>query len=134
MLKKPRRKKPQPKHVAKRRAVIKRFPKSVTVTVTFDERKKRFVVDPGVAEVRAGGTVSFRSKVGPLTVFVPTPTRAHALFPRSRGAEVTIPSKGKKLIVSKAKIKKAVVYWYCVYCTKHRTFAEASFPRLIVSP
>ena len=104
------------------------------MTVYYDKAKNKCIVEPKIAEVRAGGTVSCTSKAGRLTIFIPTPTRANPLFPRSRGAQVAIPSKGKKLIVSKAKIKKAVEYCYSVYCSKYRTFAEASFPRLIVWP
>jgi hypothetical protein len=134
MPKKPRRKRAQPKRVPKKKVSVKKSPKNVIVTVYYDKARDKCIVEPRVAEVRVGGTVSFKSKAGRLTVFVPTPTRAHPLFPRSRGAQVGIPSKGKKLIVSKAKIKQQIIYTYAVYCSKYKTFAEASFPRLIVSP
>jgi hypothetical protein len=89
-------------------------------------------VRPREACVRAGGTVVFRSLIGPLTVFVPTPARAAALFPRTRGAVFAVPARGKTLTVSAAKPKEPVVYTYSVYCRKHESFAKASFPKMIV--
>ncbi len=106
-------------------------PKRVVVTVFCDE-KGECRVDPREALVRPGGTVAFKSKVGPLTVFVPTPSREAALFPRTRGPVFAVPAAGKVLTVAAAKTKEPVVYTYSVYCRRHRTFARASFPRLII--
>jgi hypothetical protein len=103
----------------------------VVIRVFLDPKGKCHVA-PRDACVRAGGTVIFRSNVGPLTVFVPTPARATALFPRTRGAVFAVPAKGKTLTVSAAKPKEPVVYTYSVYCRKHESFASASFPRMIV--
>ena len=111
--------------------VRKASPKRVVVTVFCDE-KGECRVDPREAFVRPGGTVAFRSKVGPLTVFVPTPSREAALFPRTRGPVFAVPATGKVLTVAAAKTKEPVVYTYSVYCRRHRTFARASFPRLII--
>ena len=106
-------------------------PKRVVVTVFRDDMGE-CRVEPREAFVRPGGAVVFRSRVGPLTVFVPTPARAAALFPRTRGPVFPVPATGKELTVSAAKPKEAVVYTYSVYCRKHQTFARASFPKLIV--
>lgn len=125
-----RRIKAQPKQIIKAKAE-KPSPKHVIVTVFRDE-KGECRVEPREACVRPGGTVAFRSKVGPLTVFVPTPSRAAYLFPRARGPVFGVPARGKALTVSVAKGKAPVVYTYSVYCHKERTFARASFPRLIV--
>ena len=111
--------------------VAKPAPKHVVVTVLRTD-KGECIVDPREASVRPGGTVTFKSKAGRLTVFVPTPSRAANLFPRARGPVFGVPAKGKKLIVSVAKPRTPVVYTYSVYCHKHKEFAKASFPRIIV--
>jgi hypothetical protein len=126
-----RRTKAQPKPVVKTKKVEKACPKRVVVTVFRDE-KGECRVDPREACVRPGGTVAFRSKVGPLTVFVPTPGRAADLFPRTRGPLFGVPARGKTLTVSVAKGKEPIVYTYSVYCRKDKAFARASFPRIIV--
>ena len=136
MRKGPAKKSAQPKRAARpQRAVkppvAKAASKHVVVTVLRTD-KGVCIVDPPEAFVRPGGTVSFKSKAGRLTVFVPTPSRAAALFPRARGPVFGVPAKGKKLIVSVAKPKTPVVYTYAVYCHKHKEFAKASFPRIIV--
>ncbi len=105
--------------------------KRVVVTVFRDE-KGECRVEPREAWVRPGGTVAFRSKVGPLTVFVPRPGRAAALFPHIRGPLFGVPARGKTLTVSVAKGKESIGYTYSVYCREDKTFARASFPRIIV--
>ncbi len=136
MRKVPAKRKAQPKRAAKptrsaKPPVAKAAPKHVVVTVLRTD-KGVCIVDPPEASVRPGGTVTFKSKAGRLTVFVPTPSRAANLFPRARGPVFGVPAKGKKLIVSVAKPRTPVVYSYSVYCHKHKEFAKASFPRIIV--
>ena len=142
MRKGPAKKRAQPKRAAKaKRAmkakrpvkppVAKAAAKHVVVTILRTDNGV-CIVDPPEASVRPGGTVAFKSKAGRLTVFVPTPSRAANLFPRARGHVFGVPAKGKKLIVSVAKPKTPVVYTYAVYCHKHKEFAKASFPRIIV--
>ena len=136
MRKGPAKKRAQPKRAARpQRAVkppvAKAASKHVVVTVLRTDNGA-CIVDPPEASVRPGGTVSFKSKAGRLTVFVPTPSRAANLFPRARGPVFGVPAKGQKLIVSVAKPKTPVVYTYAVYCHKHKEFAKASFPRIIV--
>lgn len=131
MQRKARRTKSQPKSVVKARKVESAYPKRVVVTVFLDENGE-CRVDPREACVRPGGTVAFRSKVGPLTVFVPTPNRAAALFPRTGGPLFGVPAAGKELTVSAAKTTESAVYTYSVYCRKQQSFARASFPRIIV--
>ncbi|HVN76104.1 MAG TPA: hypothetical protein VMT19_07290 [Thermoanaerobaculaceae bacterium] len=109
--------------------------RNVVVTVYFDVRKKEWRVDTPVAYVKPGASVRFKSqKAGPLTLFVPTPGRAASLFPRSRGPVIAVPAKGKRLVVSKARVRRPVTYIYSVYCNKQRVFAAASFPKIIVGP
>lgn len=108
----------------------KASPKRVVVTVFLDD-KGECRVEPRDAFVRPGGAVAFRSKVGPLTVFMPTPSRAADLFPRTRGPVFAVPARGKTLTVSAVTTKEPVVYTYSVYCRKHGSFARASFPRII---
>lgn len=109
----------------------KASPKRVVVTVFLDD-KGECRVEPRDAFVRPGGVVTFKSKVGPLTVFVPTPARAADLFSRTRGPVFAVPATGKTLTVSAAKTKEPMVYTYSVYCRKFGSFARASFPRIIV--
>ena len=109
----------------------KASPKRVVVTV-FRDDKGECRVDPREACVRPRGAVAFRSTVGPLTVFIPTPARAADLFPRTRGPVFAVPARGKALTVSAAETKGPVVYTYSVYCRRHGSFARASFPRIIV--
>ena len=106
-------------------------PKGVVVTVFLDA-KGECRVEPRDAHVRPGGTVAFRSKVGPLTVFAPTPARAASLFPHTSGPLFAVPGRGRRLTVAAAKVKEPIVYTYSVYCRKHESFARASFPRMIV--
>ncbi len=108
----------------------KASPKRVVVNVFLDD-KGECRVEPREAFVRPGGTVVFTSKVGPLTVFVPTPTRAANLFPHTRGPVFAVPARGRTLTVSAAKTKEPVVYTYSVYCRTQGSFARASFPRII---
>lgn len=130
-------KKAPPKRVAKAKAkaakapAAKPAPRTAVITILRND-KGECIVEPREACVRPGGTVTFKSKAGRLTVFVPTPSRAAALFPRARGPVFGVPAKGKKLIVSVAKPKTPVVYIYSVYCHKHKEFAKASFPRIVV--
>ena len=136
MRKGPAKKRAQPKRAARpqrsvKPPVAKAAPRHVVVTVLRTD-KGVCIVDPPEASVRPGGTVTFKSKAGRLTVFVPTPSRAANLFPRARGPVFGVPAKGKKLIVSVAKPKTPVVYTYSVYCHKYKEFAKASFPRIIV--
>jgi hypothetical protein len=102
----------------------------VVVTVFLDE-KGECRVEPREASVHPGGTVAFTSKVGPLTVFVPTPNRAAGLFPHTRGPVFAVPATGRTLTVSATKTKEPVVYTYSVYCRRQASFARASFPRII---
>ncbi len=106
-------------------------PKRVVVTV-FCDANGECRVEPRDAYVRSGGAVAFRSEVGPLTVFVPTPSREADLFPRTRGPVFAVPARGKTLTVTAAKTKEPVFYTYSVYCRKQGSFARASFPRMIV--
>jgi len=123
-----------PKRAVKKAANVD-FRKSRVVTVYWDEKKKEWRVDTPEAGIVRGGTVTFRSKkAGRLTLFVPTPPRAAALFPRSRGPVIPVAAKGKTLTVSKAKISRPVTYTYSVYCNKFKAFAAASFPKIIVGP
>lgn len=128
MAKTRRRAKPQPKRAATKAKVV--IPKAVTVIVEKGEPDP--IVVPRAVSVRAGGTVTFRSRVGRLTVFVPTPPRAKHLFPRTRGPVFGVPAKGKKLTVSVGKGKGSREYVYAVYCHKGKTFAKASFPKIII--
>ena len=105
--------------------------KRVIVTI-FHDNDGECRVEPREAWVRPGGTVEFRSRVGPLTVFVPTPTRAGRLFPRISAPLFPVPARGKTLTVSATKPNAPAVYTYAVYCHKDRTFARASFPRLVI--
>ena len=67
--------------------------KRVIVTI-FHDNDGECRVEPREAWVRPGGTVEFRSRVGPLTVFVPTPTRAGRLFPRISAPLFPVPARG----------------------------------------
>jgi hypothetical protein len=112
------------------------FRQHETVTVKHS-RERGCYVNKKKVYVRWGGTVTFKSTAGPLTVFVPTPSRASDLFPRS-GELFTVPGTrdGKTLTVVVAKPKKRgpQAYWYTVYCHACQCFAKASFPEIIIGP
>ena len=118
------------------------FRKHVTVTVgpvVGDGQDRYCRVEPSVARVQYGGTVTFRcvEGCGPLELFVPTPKRASDAFPRS-GRLLAVPGKrrGKKftVTVAKAKNSKEVEYPYAVYCRGCNCFGRGSMPKMIIGP
>ncbi len=114
-----------------------RFEKHVTVLVTPppEGEKERFCrVEPSVVYVRRGGTVTFRSKCGALTVFVPRPHRAPRPFQRIRGAHTAIPGTrgGRTLTVPEGAGR--FEYPYAIYSHAHNCFAKGSMPRMVIGP
>jgi len=114
-----------------------RWPKHVTVTVSppADEEKQPVcTVNPSIFCVRHGGTVTFKSSFGPLTLFIPTPRRAPKPFQWLRGPLAPLPG-GKKAKRLKVTHGSGVhEYPYALYCHEFNCFAEGSLPRMIVGP
>ena len=128
----------QPKVAAK--TPDARCPKHVTVTVTPPTTEGRDCfcnVEPSVVCVRYGGKVTFRCAkgCGPLELFVPTPNRAHDLFPHS-GRLLTVPGtrEGRTftVVVAKTEHPRVIEYPYAVYCRECNCFGKGSMPKIIV--
>ena len=118
------------------------FPKSVVVTVNPPREggRERFCqVDQAIACVRYGGTVTFKAAngCGPLTVFIPRPSRAPKVFPGLRKPHTRVRA-GKrrqlKVLPEKHQTTQPREYPYAVYCHKHNCFAKGSLPRMMVGP
>jgi len=113
------------------------FKKHVIVTVSRDPTDPNECrIEPPVVRVLYGGTVKFRSGLGGLIVFLPTPGKPYVPFrPLKKTPFFTVGSRGKELSVLKPRARKPGkrAYVYAVYCKKLKTFAHASLPKIIVA-
>ncbi len=112
--------------------------RSVTVAVSRDPKNPaECEIAPRVVYVEYGGTVRFKSGVGPLTIFFPTPGKPYVPFRPLKGRPFfAVGPRGARMHVlrSKARRPSRRVYVYAVYSRRLKTFAHASLPKMIIGP